>query len=39
MPEFNAETFLIHRFVKAAALVFVNFEAGSNNGVALVLED
>ena len=27
MLEFNAETFLVHGLVKAAALVFVNFEA------------
>ena len=37
--EFNAKTFLIHRLVKAAALVFVNFEAGANNGVALLFKD
>ena len=39
MFEFDAKTFLIHGFVKAAAFVSVNFEAGANNGVALVLED
>ena len=37
--EFNAKTFLIHRPVKAAALVFVNFEAGANNGITFLLED
>ena len=37
--EFNAKTFLINRLVKAAALVFVNFEAGANNGVALLFKD
>ena len=37
--EFNAKTFLIHRLVKAAALVFVNFEAGANNGITFLLED
>jgi hypothetical protein len=39
MLEFNAQTFLIHRLVKAAALVFVNFEAGANNGITFLLED
>src|SRR6266480_7347951 len=39
MLEFNAETFLVHRLVKAAALIFVNFEAGTNNGKALILKD
>ena len=39
MLEFDAKTFLVHGLVKAAALVFVNFEAGANNGVALILED
>ena len=39
MLEFNAQTFLIHRLVKAAALVFVNFEASANNGIAFLLED
>lgn len=39
MLEFNAQTFLIHRLVEAAALVFVNFEARANDCVALVLED
>jgi hypothetical protein len=37
--EFNAKTFLIHRLVEAAALVFVNFEAGANNGITFLLED
>ena len=39
MVEFNAQTFLVRRFVKAAALVFVNFEAGADNGVTFILED
>ena len=39
MVEFNAQTFLVHRFVKAAASVFVNFEAGADNGVTFILED
>ena len=39
MLEFDAETFLIDRFVKAAALVFVNFKAGANNGITFLLED
>jgi hypothetical protein len=39
MLEFNAETFLIYRLVKAAALVFVNFEASANNGIRFVFED
>jgi len=37
--EFNAETFLVNRLVKAAALVFVNFEASANNGITFILED
>jgi hypothetical protein len=36
--EFNAKTFLIHRLVKAAAFVFVNFEAGANNGITFFLK-
>ncbi len=39
MLEFDAKTFLIHRLVKAAALVFVNFEASANNGITFLLED
>ena len=39
MLEFDAKTFLIHRLVKAAALVFVDFEAGANNSITFVLED
>jgi hypothetical protein len=39
MLELDAKTFLIHRLVKAAALFLVNFEAGANNGIALVLQD
>jgi len=38
MFEFNAETFLVNRLVKTTALVFVNFEAGANNGVTFVFE-
>ena len=39
MLELYAETFLIHRLIKTAALIFVNFKAGANYGVARVLED
>lgn len=39
MLEFNAETFLIYGFVKPAALVFVNFETGANNGITFAFED
>ena len=37
--EFNAETFLVNRLVKAAALFFVNFEAGANNRIRFIFED
>ncbi len=37
--EFGAETFLVHGLLKATALVFVNFEAGTHNGITFVLED
>jgi hypothetical protein len=39
MFEFDAKAFLIYRLVEPAALIFVNFKAGANNGVALVLKD
>src|SRR5262245_17392112 len=39
MFEFNAKAFLVNRLVEAAALVFIDFEAGTNNGVTLILED
>ena len=37
--EFDAETFLINRLVKAAAFVLINFKACANDGVAFVLKD
>jgi hypothetical protein len=37
--EFNTETFLVDRLIKTTALVFVNFEARTNNRVAFVFED
>ena len=37
--EFNAETFLVHRLVKATALIFVNFKAGAHDGITFILED
>ena len=39
MLEFNVEAFLINRLVKSAALIFVHFEASTDNGVAFVLEN
>ena len=39
MPEFNVEAFLINRLVESAALIFVHFEASTDNGVAFVLEN
>ena len=39
MLDFNSETFLVNRLVEAAALIFVNFEASSDDGVAFVLEN
>ena len=39
MLEFNSETFLVNRFVEPAAFILVNFEASTNDRVALILED
>ena len=33
------KTLLVNRLVEAAALIFVNFEATADDGVAFVLED
>src|SRR5437667_6076827 len=39
MFELDAETFPVHRLIKAAPLVFINFEARANNGITFIFED